>query len=48
MTVISGSNVVIVWSKPYDYGSTILGYNIYIRTSDSVTFAMDTVNCNGS
>ena len=47
-TTISSSNVVVDWNAPSDRGSPILGYTIYIRTSDNVTFVQDQTNCNGN
>ncbi len=49
-TTISATNVTlsISWTAPNAQGSPILGYMIYIRTSDGVTFTSDQTNCNGA
>lgn len=43
----SGDNIEINWSAPYNGGSAITHYNIYIRQSDQVTYSEELVNCNG-
>ena len=47
-TTIDNDNVLISWSIPDDRGSPLLGYTIYIRQSDSVSFAIDITDCDGS
>jgi len=39
-TTISGSNVMINWVTPADGGSTITGYEVTIRQSDGLTYAI--------
>jgi hypothetical protein len=46
-TTIDGDNVIIDWITPQDNGSIILGYMIYIRESDLVTFTVDSTHCDG-
>jgi hypothetical protein len=47
-TVIDNLNVIIDWVAPNEQGSQILGYMIYIRKVDEVTFGVDAQNCEGS
>ena len=39
---------MIDWTEPEDNGSPILGYEIYIRQSDGVTFSQELTHCDGS
>jgi len=39
---------VVDWSAPNDNGSEVIGYKIYIRQSDGVTYSLETDNCDGS
>lgn len=47
-TAVSGLNVIISWTAPDPQGWAILGYRIYIGQSDSVTYTIDTTNCDGT
>lgn len=47
-TTLVGSNLVISWSAPYDQGTAITGYRIYIRESDLTTYSIDWTYCDGS
>lgn len=47
-TSVSSTNVIIDWTAPNDNGSPIIGYKIYIRTSDPSVFEIDSQNCDGS
>jgi len=38
ITYVSGVNVIIQWSTPIDNGSPIIGYKIFIRQFDNVTY----------
>jgi hypothetical protein len=40
-------NVIITWTAPYDNGSPILGYKVYVR-QDNLIYTMETTNCDGS
>lgn len=41
-------NVIISWTAPDPQGWAILGYRIYIGESDTVTYTIDTANCDGT
>lgn len=41
-------NVLVQWTEPNDNGSPILGYKVYIRQSDDVTYTQETANCDVS
>jgi len=45
-TVFDRTTVVISWTAPFDQGSEITGYQVFIRESDEVTFTEDLTNCN--
>jgi len=47
-TKISGSNIIVTWSKPYYGGSSITSYVIQFRQNDNTTFTVDLVDCDGS
>jgi hypothetical protein len=47
-TSVSINNLIVAWSAPYNQGSPILGYHIYIRESDGVSFAEELTHCDGS
>lgn len=38
--------VNIIWEEPFDQGSPITGYRIYVRESDELTFTEDLTDCN--
>jgi hypothetical protein len=40
-------NVIITWTAPYDNGSPILGYKVYVR-QENLIYTMETTNCDGS
>jgi hypothetical protein len=46
--VVTDTYVIIQWVAPSNQGSSITAYTISILTNDGVTFATDTINCNGS
>jgi hypothetical protein len=46
MTQINGDNVLIKWLEPFNQGSTLTGYEIWIQKSDG-TYSIDYWNCNG-
>jgi hypothetical protein len=46
--VNDSSYVVIDWTTPYNGGTPITSYVIQIRKSDSSTFSIDSVDCDGS
>jgi hypothetical protein len=48
VTSIDGGNVVVDWSEPEDNGSPIIGYSIYLRQSDNVTYSIQPTDCDGS
>lgn len=39
---------MVSWSAPYNQGSPITGYRIYIRENDLVTYSIDWTYCDGS
>lgn len=46
-TSVSGSNVIVTWTAPYNNGSPLTAYNIYLRMSNLV-YAMQTTHCDGT
>lgn len=48
VTSISGLNVKIEWGLSSDNGSPITGYTIYIQKYNSLEFAIEWTNCNGT
>lgn len=47
-TTVSFETVVVVFSAPYNGGSTITEYQILIRQSDGSTYSQDLTDCNGA
>lgn len=43
---VNGDNVLIDWEAPYDSGSPIQGYEIYVR-QDNLIYSIEPVNCDG-
>jgi hypothetical protein len=39
--------VIVRWQEPFNRGSPLLGYYVYIQEEDG-TFALETANCDGS
>jgi len=39
ITTISGLNVIISWSVPYNGGTNLLAYSILIMQSDLITYS---------
>ena len=48
VTSASATTVMISWSEPSDNGSPITAFSVYIRKADLTTFAIDSINCDGS
>lgn len=48
VTVVDQSDLVVSWQPSYNGGSPILAYQIVLQTSDGVTYAEDTTNCDGA
>jgi hypothetical protein len=46
-TSVVGSDILTQWTIPEDGGSSITGYTIRFRQSDTVTFTEEVVQCNG-
>lgn len=46
-TSVSGSNVIVTWTAPYNNGSPLTAYNIYLRMS-TLVFALETTHCDGT
>jgi hypothetical protein len=44
-TTWSPDDVVISWAAPDNGGSTIIGYTVSIRQSDTSTYTVDSANC---
>jgi len=47
-TSVHINNLIVDWQAPYDQGSPIIGYRIYIRAADGVSFAEELTHCDGS
>lgn len=47
VTSVSGTNILITWTAPFDNGSPITSYEILIQNSDDITYAM-TPSCDGT
>lgn len=47
-TTFDTTQVIVDWSAPFDEGSTITKYEIYIRTNDAVTYSLELTYCDGS
>ena len=52
ITYNDGTNVFIKWNPPSsdpitDYGDVIMGYKVFIRTNDGVSFSKDLLHCDG-
>lgn len=48
VTTLLATTVQIAWSAPSSMGSPVLGYRIFILTSDGTTFGQDKTFCDGS
>jgi hypothetical protein len=48
VTVWSSDFVSVVWTEPDTNGAAITSYTIYIRTSDLVTYQIESTSCDGS
>lgn len=48
VTSIVGSNVLISWSSPNNNGDPITAYLIEFLTSDGLTWATETTDCDGT
>jgi hypothetical protein len=48
ITTIDANMAVITWSTPATNGSPILGYKVYIRHHDLVTYTLESVECDGT
>lgn len=42
------ATIVVTWTAPYNGATEITAYTIKIMTGDGITFAIDSVNCNGT
>jgi hypothetical protein len=40
--------VIVDWEPPVDNGSPIIGYSIYLRQSDNITYSVSPSECDGS
>lgn len=47
-TTFNRDTVLIDWNEPFDGGSTITGYRIYIRESNDLTYSLELDDCDGS
>ncbi len=47
-TVLQDTNIVITWSAPFNQGSAITSYQIWIRHNDNSSYSLDLTNCDGS
>jgi hypothetical protein len=47
-TTFEGVTVRINWVAPFDGGSAILGYRIYIEESDGFSYSLELDDCDGS
>lgn len=47
VTTITGSTVTLSWDLPSTGGSPIIGYRVFIKETDGVTFTQDLINCKG-
>ena len=45
-TTFDRTTVKITWAAPFEQGSPITGYQVFIKTSDSVTYYEDLTDCN--
>jgi hypothetical protein len=45
-TTFDRTTVTIDWVEPFNQGSDITGYQIFIRESDGITFTEDLTDCN--
>lgn len=48
MFAVDGTTVTVDWSTPSDMGSSILGYRIYIRMNDEVSYHQEHTYCDGA
>lgn len=48
MTTFDGSSVIIDWTAPFDMGSIISGYRIYIIEIDGLTYHQEYTHCDGT
>ena len=47
-TTFSNTETVLIdWTAPFDQGSPITGYRIYIRESDEIAFSLELHDCDG-
>lgn len=47
-TTISGNKVAVAWTAPYNGGSAITIYSVWIRHGDGVSFSQAFPECNGA
>ena len=47
-TLVVGSNVQITWAAPFNGGSSITSYKVFVRETNVNQFAQDTTHCDGA
>jgi hypothetical protein len=47
-TTLDTTQVIVDWSAPFEEGSGITEYRIYIRTNDEVSYSLELTYCDGS